>query len=252
MLENKGLTTKMKDCFKSTKQAGQMPGIFSECKILREAELGVLLKHLEKVNLRGYLMVYLASVAGLRLTEACCMRIEDFVKYRNREILIRVAKKTTGKPSARQLEFKALKAKLLAQGREQKARRVVYRSRYNERPLWPHFISPKTVLVLDRCFKELKINPARQAGWLFPGHAPDGHALEADVHNWFGKVTKKVGIGRKTFHCLRHYRGFTVQRLKGDLTITKDELRHSSVAITQMYVRRTADERKQLADELDS
>jgi integrase len=218
--------------------------------MIRAGELKKLLKALERAPER-YLMVYLASEAGLRLTEACCMRLEDLAEYEDRKIYIRIAKKSTGHMSERERKLKEQRARLLAKGRRNEAARLVYRSEAEERPLWPHFISSETVAVLKKYFRWKKVDPRRRTGWLFPGRGPGGRALEREVHNWFTTATKRCGIGRKTFHCLRHYRGFTVQDATHDITITKDELRHASVAVTQMYVNRRPEERIRLADEIN-
>lgn len=97
---------------------------------------------------------------------------------------------------------------------------------------------------------ELEAYLATVEDFLFPGRA-EGHMSERQAFNIFSTACKKAGVGHKSFHALRHYRGFVVQRAKGDLDWTRRMLRHESTATTQRYTERTPDEERKLAEEID-
>lgn len=220
---------------------GRMAKIFDPSKTIREDGINRLLQYLGKRDLRKYFLVYLAKAMGLRLTEVVCMRIEDFAEYLNGrgKIILRVAKKGILKPKQR-----------AARG----MKTTGYRSAWNERELVPYYMIDKTIEVCRKFFKWAKIDPRKHRGWVFPGTSrgmsPHGHVSERQVHEWFTRATKACGIGRKTFHCLRHYRGFKVQSMHKDITVTQQELRHSSVLITQIYTERTPEERRALIQKI--
>lgn len=86
--------------------------------------------------------------------------------------------------------------------------------------------------------------------WLFPGKTDEGHLSERQAFNIFSEACQAVGLGHKSFHALRHYRGFTVQSKKGDLDWTRRMLRHKDAKVTQMYTERTPDEEQDLAEEI--
>jgi integrase len=207
--------------------------LFSPTKMIRDDELTRLLGYLYKTNKRGHFMVFLAKSMGLRISEAVCMRIEDFEGYEQGKIVVRVAKKKLLSPKKRQ----------------QMGMRVEgYRSSWNERPLYDQWVDRKTIEVCRQFFKWARINPRRKRGWVFPGDSPHGHVLDWKVHQWFVKATKACGIGKRTFHCLRHYLGWKTQELVKDITATRDILRHSNINTTQMYVRRKPEELRNLAE----
>jgi len=73
---------------------------------------------------------------------------------------------------------------------------------------------------------------------------------ERTAFRLFSEYCVRAGIGHKSFHALRHYRGFTVQAAKGDIDWTRRMLRHSTTTMTQIYTERTPDEVRKLADEI--
>lgn len=208
--------------------------LYDPSKTIRDEELDQLLAYVAK-NRRGHFMIFLAKSMGLRITEAVCMRIEDFEDYEQGRIVIRVAKKKLLSPEKR---------------RERGLKVKGYRSAWNERPTHDQYVGRQAIEVCRQFFKWAKINPRKQTGWVFPGRSVHGHIAEWEVHEWFVKVTKASGIGRKTFHCLRHYLGFMTQNKIKDITATRDILRHSSINTTQMYVKRTPKELQDIAERI--
>jgi integrase len=99
--------------------------------------------------------------------------------------------------------------------------------------------------------KWARIDPHRSEGWIFPGRDPSKPVHKQSVHDWFTRACIECGIGRKTFHCLRHYRGYTVQAAKHDLSITQRALRHKDAKTTVIYTQPTPDEERKLEDEID-
>jgi len=183
-----------------------------ERKFIRKPQIEAVLKHLDrgKHPKRDRMLVLLAASLGLRVTEVVSLRKLAFRDLLKGWVWVRSAKKRDGG------------------------------KRPEERLPVPPGILPELKAYL------------RGKGWkefLFPGRA-NGHMSERYAFQLFSDACKACGFGHKSFHALRHYRGFTVQEAKGDLDWTRRMMRHESVATTQIYTERTPDEEQQLAKEI--
>lgn len=194
---------------------------------IREADLERLLSYYTKLPLsrkgpQKYLLVYLAKSLGLRMTEAVHLRIEDLAELDERIISIRVAKK------------------------RQKVPGVMHR------PIVRQRVASEVVETVKKYLRWAKLDPRKRRGWLFPSPQNKGNPISLKLaHNWFVNGIRACGLPHRTFHSLRHYRGFLVQRSTGDLTVTMRELRHSSPAITVTYTQLTPDEQLEQLDEIE-
>ena len=191
-----------------------------EKKYIRKNELNRVLKFLAKnkpphQHPKYYLAVLLASECGLRITEACWLRIEHFREIKDGILLIRSAKKRhKGTPA--------------------------------ERPVVRQPVSDRATRECLKYFKWAKIDYCKQKGWLLPGMKGVSAAkpmCERKLHVIFTDACRQCSLPHKTFHCLRHYLGFRVAReTRGDLTLVATILRHDDVNTAQLYVHRTPDE----------
>ena len=196
-------------------------------KFIRKKELDRLYKYLLRDKVRGptrYAIVYLGAALGLRITEVAHMRIEDFRDLKNGRVIVRVAKKK----------------------RRDRRKKVDPLSR----PEVVQLVSDQVIRKMLNYFKWRGINYKRQKGWLFEGRHPVKPISVRYIHKFFTECCEECGIGHKTFHSLRHYLGFKIQRETGDLTVTKAFLRHADVATTQVYTQRTPDELREIANRI--
>jgi len=159
---------------------------------------------------RDRLLVLLAASLGLRVTEVVGMRCEDLKDAGRGWVWIRSAKKRP-KDGRRPLERLPIAAEVAREARAYMG--------------------------------------TRRQGWLFEGNS-GGHLGERQAFHLFSTVCQACGFGHKSFHALRHYRGFKVQEARGDLTITQRMLRHNSIKSTQVYTQRTPDEEQRIAKEI--
>lgn len=194
-------------------------------KYLRDEELKKLLAYLRKNERypRRYFMVRISAAMGLRMTEARHLRIEDF----------------------RQLADEQIVAVHVAKRHDQK------RSGYTGREVVKQKVGRKLKSEFLRFFRWARINPSKDSGWLFPAKDTTEPADRFWVHDWFTRACEACGIGRKTYHCLRHYRGYKVQAAKHDPITTQRALRLKDTKTVLIYTQPTPDEERQLADELD-
>jgi integrase len=182
-----------------------------ESKFIRRPQLDLVLKHLES-RPRDRLLVLLAASLGLRVTEVVHMQVEDFRDVGRGWVWVRSAKK---------------------------------RAKDGKRPLERLPITQDVAREVRKYTQDLDY----RRGWLFEGR-DDGHVGERQAFHVFSEACKACGLGHKSFHALRHYRGFTVQEARGDPTITKIMLRHKDLRSTQVYTQRTPDEEQALAKEI--
>lgn len=159
---------------------------------------------------RDRLLVLLAASLGLRVTEAVGMMAEDFRDAGRGWVWIRSAKK---------------------------------RPKDGRRPLDRLPITPEVAKEARRFLGD------RRRGWVFEGNE-NGHLGERQAFHVFSTACQACGFGHKSFHALRHYRGFTVQDATKDATITMRMLRHNDLKSTQVYTQRTPDEEQRLAKEI--
>lgn len=194
---------------------------------IREADLHRLLNYYRKLPVskngpRKYLLIYLAKSLGLRMTEATHLRIEDFAEMDQRIVSVRAAKKKQKAPG------------------------------WQHRPVYRQRVAQDVIKTVQEYFRWAKIDPRRKRGWLFPSPQNKGDPISLKLaHNWFVNGVEACGLPHKTFHSLRRYRGFLVQRTTGDLTATMRELRHSSPDVTVFYTRLTPDEEMEQLDEIE-
>jgi len=211
-------------------------------KFIRKAEIEAVLKRLSRgpTASRDRLLVLLAAGLGLRVTEAVCMTLAAFRELGEGWVYVRSAKKRQKAPvRCSQPEAEARRA---AGIRNWRTKTVGYPTdrRPEERLPVPPAIIPEIRAYLK----------GRQRGYLFPGRDGEGHMSERQAFNIFSDACKACGLGHKSFHALRHYRGFTLQAAKHDLSWTSRMLRHENVQTTLIYTQRTPDEEQKLAKEV--
>lgn len=82
---------------------------------------------------------------------------------------------------------------------------------------------------------------------------PNGNPIDPDyVTKQFNKALETLGLPKETrFHDLRHAHATFLLDLGADITDIKDELRHSSVAVSEIYVNPNVSRRKKFVDKLD-
>jgi len=197
-----------------------------EKKYLRKPQLDRLLAHLrkQKNRPRRYFMVRISAAMGLRMTEARHMLPADL----------------------RRLAGEGLIAVRVAKRHDQQSKGLAGRE-----IVWQR-VSKKLQTELLVFLRWARIDPNKDTGWIFPGRDPTKPAHKQSIHDWFTQACIDCGIGRKTFHCLRHYRGFTVQSAKHDLAITQRALRHKDAKTTVIYTQPTPDEERELENEIDA
>jgi len=162
---------------------------------------------------RDRMLILLSSALGLRVTEAVRVEKSWFRDIDKQWVWVRSAKKRhKGGPGERPEERLAV---------------------------------PKGIIAFIKGYMK-----RLEGKWFFTGRTKAGHMSERQAFNVFSGACVAAGIGHKSFHALRHYRGFTVQSKTWDLDLTRRQLRHTSVAATQRYTERTPDEEKELADEI--
>lgn len=194
---------------------------------IREADLEKLLAYYKglPVGRKGpqkYLLVYMAKSLGLRMTEATHFRIEDLAELDQRIVSIRVAKKKQKAPG------------------------------FEHRPIVRQRVAQDVADTVAKYLKWAKLDPRKRKGWLFPSPQNKGDPISLKLaHNWFVNGIEACGLPHKTFHSLRRYRGFLVQRMTGDLTATMRELRHESADVTVIYTRLTPDEQLEQLDAIE-
>jgi len=73
--------------------------------------------------------------------------------------------------------------------------------------------------------------------WLFPGKSHNSHICRHTLQNAFSDAVIELSLNRKySIHSLRHYRGTLLYRLTKDIMLVKNEMRHSNINTTQLYV----------------
>ena len=109
----------------------------------------------------------------------------------------------------------------------------------------------------------LPLGPALQAalnavsvrgakGWLFPGYKT--HITDRQARYWLVEACEKVGIPREKAHphALRHSFATHLLRAGVDLIEVRDLMRHSSLAITSIYLHTCPDRLRAAVDTLDA
>jgi integrase/recombinase XerD len=82
-----------------------------------------------------------------------------------------------------------------------------------------------------------------RVGWWFPSRrAAGGHVVPGTVTNRVTAHLRAHGIVDGSTHRLRHWFGTQVQRGQGDIMVTKELMRHASVATTQIYTEVAAEQ----------
>ena len=210
-------------------------------KFIRKHEIDAVFAAIDKGSrhpARDRMLVLLSASLGLRVTEAVNMKKQNFRDVGKGWVYVCSAKKRKGwvvctpeeAEDRRKAGYQVINKKMLC-----------YKA--NERPEERLPIVPEIGEEVRAYIKTIKTDH------LFPGRV-NGHMGERQAFELFSKYCVSAGIGHKSFHALRHYRGFMVQAAKGDIDWTRRMLRHSNTSMTQIYTERTPDEEKKLASEI--
>lgn len=220
-----------------------MTHVLPKSKYIRKSEIEAVLRHLAKGSTaaRDRMLVLLAASLGLRVTEAVSMQVNAFRELGEGWVYVKSAKKRQPEPV--KCSPQEAEARRLAGMKRWKTKRVGYAAsdRPEDRlPVPPAVIPGIKAYVRGKMRRE----------FLFPGRDGKGHMSERQAFNIFSDACRATGIGHKSFHALRHYRGFTVQATQHDLSVTSRMLRHENVQTTMIYTQKTPDEEQKLAKEI--
>ncbi len=90
-------------------------------------------------------------------------------------------------------------------------------------------------------------------GWLFPGYRNGRHLTDRVPRYWLGEACLKVGIPREKAHphALRHSFATHLLRQGVDLIEVRDLMRHSSLAITSIYLHSNPERLQEAVNTID-
>jgi len=212
--------------------------------MIRKDELTKVMKAAENNNFHGYrdkMLIFCAASMGLRVTEAVHLKQKHFRDLARGFVHVPTAKKRNKiKLSIKEVE-KRKKAGAKHPGW------ILKRFAIDDRPEMRISVAPEVIKEMGRYLKTFNQNPE---AWVFKSQRGNKPLTERQAFAIFSGACEAAKIGHKSFHALRHYRGFHVQSQGKDIDWTRRQLRHESIETTKIYTERTADEEKKLAEKL--
>jgi integrase len=176
---------------------------------------------------------------GLRVTEAVHLKQKHFRDLAQGFVWVPTAKKRNKiKLPAKEVE-KRKKAGVKHPGW------TLERFAIGDRPEMRISVAPDVIKEMGRYLKTFNRNPE---AWVFKSQQGNNPLTERQAFAIFSKACKGAKLGHKSFHALRHYRGFLVQSSLKDIDWTRRQLRHESIETTKIYTSRTSEEEKRLAE----
>ncbi len=200
----------------------------TDAKNLADSDLTKLFRSAKKIGPRPHLLMVLAYNGALRVSELIHLKVEDF-NWNTGKLAILPLKKA-GKRRMKQMDGTI---------------KVV------ERPLPRPVEYPLPANVLDMVRQYIKDQKLGREGWLFPGFVkpngchivaldcPGGHVCKRKVQMLWDQAADMAGIkvNGRGIHALKHGRLTEVARKTKDPYLVKEIGRHSSVALSDHYVK---------------
>jgi len=219
-----------------------LDGVIPERKFIRKEELLKVMK-VAAQNAHGYrdrMLIFAAASMGLRVTEAVHLQYENF-----RDL----AKGFVWVPTAKKRQKIKLPPTEVAKRKKSGAKHPGWKlKRYavEARPEMRISVAPDVVKEMGKYLKSLPL----KTGWIFRSQMGGNAITERQAFTIFADACVAAGVGHKSFHALRHYRGFHVQTQGKDIDWTRRQLRHESIETTKIYTQRTSDEEKRQAEKV--
>lgn len=201
----------------------------TDAKNPREEELQRIFEEAKKDAPRTHLMIVLAYNGAMRAAELIHFKVSDF-NFSTGTALILPLKKA---------------GKKRVKGQDGKVRIV-------DRPLPKKVEYPFPGPVIELVAKYVKAERLKPDSWLFPGmcakscnvlklECPGGHVTKRAVQKIFDRVCRAAGakVPGRGIHSLKHGRLTEVARKSKDPYLVKEAGRHSSVALSDKYVKYT-------------
>jgi len=204
------------------------PWSLKDAKNLREDELDGLFKAAKKAGPQAYLMIILSYNGALRVSELVHIRVSDFHWPTNKISMIPLKK--AGKRRKRGADGK-----------------MVQIDRDLPRPIE----YPLASNVMDLAREYIKKERLHPEAWLFPGkttkagckvvklNCPGGHICKRKVQNTFDAIAMeaKIKVPGRGIHSLKHARLTEVAKKTKDPYFVKEVGRHSSITMSDHYVK---------------
>lgn len=202
--------------------------VLTDAKNLREDETAKLFAEAKKHSRRGHLMVVLAYNGAMRVSELVHVRVSDF-RFEAGKLMIIPLKKA---------------GKKRIKGNDGKMRTI-------EKPLPKAVEYPMPEVVMEMCRKYIKDEHLSPDSFLFPGRAGDGtcnivkmecaggHITKRGVQKIFDRICTdaKIKVVGRGMHSLKHGRLTEIAKKEKDPFLVRDLGRHSSVALSNSYVK---------------